>query len=249
MTDIWTAARGREAICPLGGTGFRLVESQEVVATTQIVSSLADQALLEEMLEQSKPPMRAGTERLHYLLATPFRYPPLRHGSRFGTRWEPSLFYGGTAVPVTLCEGAFYRFWFWYDNAAGPARPVLQTQHTLFSFRYQCRRGVRLQGGPFTPFREQIRNPVSYRLTQQLGQAMRSDEVEAFEYPSARDPAAGVNVALFTPDALASDRPLNQQACLCQTRAERVEFSVGREVYAFQIDAFLIDGRLPLPAA
>ncbi|RMF15589.1 MAG: RES domain-containing protein [Gammaproteobacteria bacterium] len=201
------------------------------------------------MLEQSKPPVRPGTERLHYLLATPFRYPPLRHGSRFGTRWEPSLFYGGTSVPVTLCEGAYYRFYFWHDNTAGPASPVLQTQHTLFAFRYRTQRGVRLQREPFTTFQALIRDPVSYQSSQRLGAAMRADDVEAFEYPSARDRSGGVNVALFSPAALATDRPMNPQPCLCQTRAEQVEFSVGREVHTFRLGDFLIDGRLPFPAA
>lgn len=86
MTDIWAAVGAQAQPRPLTGEILRLVESQEQVATNQLVSTLAEQDLLESMLEASKPPLPQGTARLDYLLATPFRYPPLPHGSRFGGR-------------------------------------------------------------------------------------------------------------------------------------------------------------------
>lgn len=79
-------------LTPLSGTVLRLVESQEKVATTRIVSTLERQALLEDILERSKPPLPAIGTTLHWLLATPFRYPPLRHGSRFGAPLSPACF-------------------------------------------------------------------------------------------------------------------------------------------------------------
>ena len=90
------------------------MESQEQVATNRLVATLAEQDLLESMLEASKPPLPKGTARLDYLLATPFRYPPLPHGSRFGGRHEPSLFYAGVtahylqAVGATLVRGRMF---------------------------------------------------------------------------------------------------------------------------------------------
>ena len=93
MVD-WAACLAQVKPHPISGTLLRLVESQEQVATNQLVSSLERQAVLEGLLEATKPRLRVGTEHLHYLLATPFRYPPLKHGSRFGTRSAPSLFYG-----------------------------------------------------------------------------------------------------------------------------------------------------------
>lgn len=87
--------------------------SQEQVATNQLVGSLERQAVLETLLEKTKPSLRVGTESLHYLLAMPFRYPPLKHGSRFGTRSAPSLFYGSQKIGTVLAESAYYRFLFW----------------------------------------------------------------------------------------------------------------------------------------
>ena len=90
MSDLWPLCREALQIGPLVGELLRLVESQEQVAASTLVDDLGEQALLEDLLDNAKPPRRPGTEGLHYLLATPFRYPPLRHGSRFGNRFEPA---------------------------------------------------------------------------------------------------------------------------------------------------------------
>lgn len=80
VSEIWRQCKGERHIRPLQGRLVRLVESQEQVATLQLVDTLEEQALLEELLESSKPPVPADAEPLHYLLKTPFRYPPLRWG-------------------------------------------------------------------------------------------------------------------------------------------------------------------------
>ncbi|MCU0936948.1 MAG: RES family NAD+ phosphorylase [Gammaproteobacteria bacterium] len=247
--DLWGTCGGEACIQPIRGTLRRLVESQEQVATSRLVGSLERQALLEGMIEASKPPPRPGTERLHYLLATPFRYPPLRHGSRFGTRAEPSLLYGALSVPTVLAEAAYYRFVFWHGMQVPPPAPLV-TQHTLFTARYRTPRGVRLQAPPWDAERERLADPARYADTQALGAAMRDAGVEAFEYPSARDPRRGVNVALLGPAALASTRPSALESWLAETSAERVRFlaRTGAGVHEYVLATFLVDGRLPQPA-
>ncbi len=61
----------------LQGRCWRLVESQEQIATHALVESLEEQALLEQLLDESKPSYPQGLQKKHYLIATPFRYPPL----------------------------------------------------------------------------------------------------------------------------------------------------------------------------
>jgi hypothetical protein len=247
--DLWGTCGGEACIQPIRGTLRRLVESQEQVATSRLVGSLDRQAVLEAMLESSKPPLRPGTERLHYLLATPFRYPPLRYGSRFGTRAEPSLLYGALSVPTVLAEAAYYRFVFWHGMQVPPPAPLV-TQHTLFTARYRTPRGVRLQAPPWDAERERLTDPARYTETQALGAAMRAAGVDAFEYPSARDSGRGVNVALFGPAALASTKPAALESWLAETSAERVRFLArsGPGVHEFPLATFLVDGRLPQPA-
>ena len=51
-----------------------MVEAQHVVSTLKVVDTLAEQERLEQLLEESKPPVPPECRRLHYLLCTPFRY-------------------------------------------------------------------------------------------------------------------------------------------------------------------------------
>jgi hypothetical protein len=248
--DVWAACRDRLRPAPIEGRFTRIVESQAQVATTALVRDLAEQSLLEELLEAAKPPLRAGTEGLHYLLATPFRYPPLRHGSRFGSRFEPSLLYGSLTLRAALAETAYYRFVFWQGMAEPPPSGRLLTQHTGFSAAYATGRGLRLQAPPFDAHEARLRDPERYDATQALGAALRAHGIEAFEYRSARDREDGLNVALFVPEALASREPTFEQPWLCETRTSSVDFSApgGQDHRRFPLEDFLIDGRLPHPA-
>ena len=249
--DLWAACREHIVLTHLGGDLLRIVASQEQVATSTLVDDLGEQALLEEMLERTKPTFRTGTERLHYLLAAPFRYPPLRHGSRFGSHLEPSLFYGSKRLPTLLAEAAYYRFVFWTAMSVPPPSGRLLTQHTVFGARYRSERGLRLQQPPCAEHRPALTHPSDYGPTQRLGRALRDAGIGAFEYISARDKAAGINVALLAPNAFFSRKPLFQQPWLCETRGETVRFSTSAssDLHIFSLEGFLVDGHLPRPAA
>ena len=248
MVD-WAACLAATPRVTLTGTLLRLVESQAQVATNQLVSSLERQAVLEDLLEATKPRLRAGTEHLHYLLATPFRYPPLKHGSRFGTRSAPSLFYGALRTSTVLAEAAYYRFLFWYGMVTPPTAK-LNTQHTLFGAAYQTDQGVQLQAPPLAAYQAQLCSPSDYSASQALGIVMRDAGIAAFEFTSARDPERGINVALFTPLPLIRPTPVIQAAWLAELSAERVSFYAthNREHHAFALDAFRVAGRLPKAA-
>lgn len=242
----WSVCLAQAKLTGLEGVILRLVESQEQVATNQLVGSLERQAVLESMLETTKPRLRPGTESLHYLLATPFRYPPLKHGSRFGTRSDPSLFYGSLKTGTVLAEAAYYRFLFWYGMVVPPVGKF-DTQHTLFGAQYRTEKGLQLQNLPFARYGDLLRSPSEYGPAQALGGAMRILGVEAFEFMSARDSAGGVNVALFTPAALQGATPVCHETWLCELSGRQVRFQAvhSHEFFSFSIDNFLISGKLP----
>lgn len=249
MSDIWLACGGQATPIELGGTIHRLVESQEQVATNALVRTLAEQALLEDLLETSKPPFVDGSRGLHYLLATPFRYPPLPWGSRFGSRFEPSLFYAARTVDTVLAESAFYRFVFWTGMATPPDAP-LHTRHTVFGVDIRTQRGLALHARPFADHEPALTDPRDYTATQALGRSLRAAGIEAFEYVSARDPERGHNVALFTPRAFAGSAPARLDEWLCDTGRETVTFYSrhGGGIRQFPLATFLVDGALPAPA-
>jgi hypothetical protein len=205
--------------------------------------------VLEDLLESSKPCLPPPATDLHYLLATPFRYPPLKYGSRFGRRTEPSLFYASRELSAVLAEAAYYRFVFWSGMETPPSRP-LTTQHSLFGTQITTARGMRLQHPPFDGYRPLLAHRSEYTETQALGSLMREAGIEAFEFVSARDPEAGINVALFTPAALATREPEFVQPWLCETGGQTVRYDsrTQQSAWAFGLDTFTVDGRLPAPA-
>ncbi|MCU7904331.1 MAG: RES family NAD+ phosphorylase [Candidatus Thiodiazotropha sp. (ex Epidulcina cf. delphinae)] len=247
--DIWTACKDAAKPGPLSGQVIRVVESLEQIATYTLVDDLQEQALLEEMLETGKPPTPPEAAGLHYLLSTPFRYPPLRYGSRFGSYPEPSLFYGSTILSSALAETAYYRFIFWSGMQESPPSGRLTTELTVFSAAYGISRGVCLQALPFSRFEVRLTNPKSYTDTQQLGAGLRKAGIEGFEYRSVRDPDGGINLGFFTAKAFSRPMPLWQQTWICETRNETVSFySKEQGTRLFPRKDFLVDGEMPLPA-
>lgn len=250
MTDLWAACGPRAAPVAFEAEVLRMVESQEQVATQRLVGNLAEQDLLEALLEGSKPRRPAATSGLDYLLATPFRYPPLRYGSRFGRRHEPSLFYAACARTPLFAEAAYYRFVFRAGMKSPPPR-LLRTQHTVFGVRVRTGRAYRLDVPPFDEHRAELASPTDYAPTQALGSALRAAGAEALVYPSARDPGRGLNTALYTPAAFAEPRPSFREEWFCETAADRVSFrcrgAVG--VHTLPLAQFTVDGVLPTPAA
>ena len=248
--DIFKATNAQQHIKTISDDFVRIVESQQQIATTRIVDSLEEQAILESLLEATKPPLLAHSEHLHYLFSTPFRYPPLKHGSRFGSRFYPSLLYGSQSVETVLIECSYYRFLFWNGMRVPPKSKKFITEHTLFAGRYYSEQGLLLQNMPFSEHSKLLRDVANYSDTQAFGLAMREAGIEAFEYSSARDSNKGVNIALFTANALIVNEPLYKSQWICSTTANNVRF-VSRDdnkVYGFNINEFTIDGTLPSAA-
>jgi hypothetical protein len=249
-SSIWTLCEGDCEVKSLRLEAWRAVEAQHQVSTRKLVDSLEEQRLLEDLLERSKPSDPAGG-RLHYLLATPFRYPPLRYGSRFGSRHERGIWYGGQSRRTVLAEVAYYRLVFREGTRADLG--TVSTPLTLFRAGVRTARGADLCAPPFDRHSRTIASPVSYDETQALGRAMRETGVDAFRYPSARDSEGGVGIGVFSTAAFGRARPRAFESWHCTTSRERVEVverTFGEpSAYVFGRDAFLMGGVLPAPAA
>jgi hypothetical protein len=251
-SSIWTACAGGSegrSLERLALDAWRVVEAQHRIATRKLVGSDAEQAVLEALLEAHKPPIREGGD-LHYLLFTPFRYPPLRRGSRFGSRWEPGIWYGSESIGSALAEVAYYRLLFLEGSNADLG--LLQTDLTAFRVPIDTDAGVDLAGPGFDSCHATIASPTSYAETQPLGATMREVGVRAFRYPSARDPAGGANIGLFTPGPFVRGRPdlvETWRSAATKTQVEFRKHDYFEAVFTrFDRDVFLVDGDLPRPA-
>ena len=250
-SSIWTRCAGDSELRSLRLSPWRVVEAQHQVSTRKLVDSAEEQALLEELIERVKPPDVTGG-RIHYLLFTPFRYPPLRHGSRFGARHERGIWYGSEQRRTALAEIAYYRMLFIEGTHA--VLGTVSTQLTAFTVRLRSSRAVDLVSPPFHAHRKSIASPVRYTSSQALGSAMRASGVELFRYPSAREREGdgGVNVGAFLPAVFGSAKPHTFETWHCTAVREQVEFTRGdyakRETFVFPRAQFLVNGALPAPA-
>jgi hypothetical protein len=249
-SSIWTQCAGDSELRPLHLDPWRSVEAQHQVATRKLVNSDAEQQLLEEMIETVKPPAIREGPRLHYLLSTPFRYPPLPYGSRFGTRAERGIWYGSETQGTLFSEVAYYRFLFLHGTSADLG--VVETELTAFRASIRTDRGVDLTAPPFAAFRPVVSSPTSYEASQALGRAMRNANVEVFRYTSARDKQGGTNIGVFSPLVFGRRQPRSLETWHCTATRSRVEVArrdyFRHAVFGFSVDQFLVEGKLPAPA-
>lgn len=240
----------QEHIKPLRGKVFRVAESQQKVATNTLVDTLAEQQLLEEMLDRVKPRIPQDCEKFDYLIYTPFRYPPLQHGSRFGKKTHASIFYGSKNIEAAFAELAYYRFVYYDGMIIAPKKKQKVTQHASFNVDLKTELGVTLNELPFNKHRNKISSPLSYRTSQGIGEEMREKGVQAFTYYSARAPDQ-VNVGIFSCKAIANRMPNILQHWSCITKEKNVTIRSLDDRWSsisFELDQFLVDGVLPSPA-
>lgn len=247
-STIWTRSAGSSEINALAFTAWRVVEAQHVVSTRRLVDSDAEQLVLEELLDAHKPPV--PDTRLHYLLFTPFRYPPLRHGSRFGGRWERGIWYGAEELRSAFAEVTYYRLLFLDGTDADLG--LVQSDLTAFRTPVKTTAGIDLTRLPFERWRAALVSKTSYATTQPLGTAMRDAGVEAFRYRSARDVEGGINVGVFAPRAFTARRPRDLQTWHAAATRASVDISrrdyFKREQFRFPRENFLVQGELPHPS-
>ncbi len=248
--NIWTRCAERFEPQRLSGPAWRAVESQHVSSTRKLVDSDDEQQVLEALIDTAKPPWPTGRRfvGLHYLLATPFRHPPLRYGSRFGTRRERGIFYCAEEQATVLAEKAYYVLLF-LEGTEADIEPLTRPL-TVFQVRVSTKKGADLSQAPFDAHVERISSPTSYRDSQPLGASMRAAGVAAFRFVSARDPEGGANIGLFEP-VFTTKQPINAEQWICTATRARAELKPGPAVMrsrtSFPRAVFEVDGTLPMP--
>jgi len=217
-STTWTPRALASSARDFRGDLWRVVEAQHAAATMRLVDSLADQAVLEQILEETKPPLPHGTERLHYLLATPFRYRP-RGGSRFRAPFDAGIWYGAEALRTAVAEKAYWRLRFLLDSPGTPdLRPVA---HTAFLAAVRGH-AVDLTRTPLLRDRAIWTHPTDYTPTQAFAAVARQAAIGMIRYESVRDPEHAACVALLEPDGFSRALPRRQETWFIGAARERV---------------------------
>lgn len=220
--SIWAQCHGHEHIRPLNVSPWRVVEAQHVLSSRDLVNTPEEHDVLETLLEHSKPWINPEKD---YLIFTPFRYPPLQYGSRFGRSVEPSLWYGSMMLETAFAEVAYYRGMFFQDTEADLG--YIDLMLTAFRAVIKTKQGIDLTEPPFETHRETLSSKLSYESTQNFGSSMRSAGVEAFVFYSARTLEASKNVGVFMPSVFVKTKnqyTFDHQTWQCMANKAGVEF-------------------------
>jgi hypothetical protein len=211
-SNIWTAAALSSSATNLAGRCWRVVEAQHQVSTMKLTDSLAEQAILENLIEETKPQAPAECAPLHYLLMTPFRYSRANPwGSRFRRPNAPDgVFYAAEHPATAIAEMSFHRLLFFAESPQTPW-PQNAGEYTAFAVEFGSGHALDMT---IAPFRDdtKIFDPVNYDAGQSFADEARGAAIDVLKYASVRDPEKRPNFALLKPHVFLQPEPVDRQS-------------------------------------
>ena len=214
---------------------WRSVETQREVATLALVDNDPDeQALLEALLDEHKPPVPAGAQHVHYLLSTPFRYPASPpNGTRFVRPGALGMLYAAENKATAMAESGYWQYRF--INASDGLRDThVSLQRTLFQVDV-AGNAVDLRLPPFNSTPDAWSQPDNYSATHDVGtHARENGNVDLILYESVRDPQHGLCVAVVQMRAFKRLKPLASEEWHLTILSDHVLFRRGRETVSFR---------------
>ena len=182
---VWDTSWLESGVNQMTMRAWRGVEAQHVVSTMRLVDSAAEQDVLEQLLETSKPPLPKMKSPKHYLIPSPFRYRP-QHQSRFRRAGTLGVWYGAEELYAACAEVAYWRHRFILDSAF-LSNTQLLTEHTFFQAEVQGK-VVDLTSPPWVEARAAWTHGSEYAETQAVAEAAKEVGVQWICYESVRAP-------------------------------------------------------------
>lgn len=218
------------------GLGWRVVEAQHKVSTAKLTDTRAEQSVLEDLLEETKPIIPPECRHLDFLLSTPFRYgAPYPHGSRFRRAGRtPGVLYGSENVDTAIAELCFGRLLFFAD-LPDTKWPSNAGEFTAFAFEYKTASAIDLTLTPFDECAALWTHLTRYDECQELAEIARGNGIDLIRYTSVRDPQHKRNIAVLHCRAFARPEPGERQTwrillgsngarALCEMPNGRIDF-------------------------
>src|SRR5215475_2753125 len=210
-SSTWTASALLSRAAPLSGSFWRVVEAQHIVSTMKLTDSLEEQAILEDLIEETKPPIPPDCERLDFLLMTPFRYSRQNPwGSRFRRpNAEKGVFYAAEHSETAIAETVFHRLRFFADSPETPW-PQNAAEYSAFSVEVHSDRAIDLTSFSSDDLRD-VLDCADYTAGQAFSERAREAAIELIKYPSVRAADRRANLAVLAPAAFAKLEPTGRQ--------------------------------------
>jgi hypothetical protein len=220
-SNTWTREELLASSLVLETTAWRVVEAQHRVSTMKLVDSLAEQAVLERILDRTKPPVPDESADLHYLLFSPFRYARSNpYASRFRRAGSAEgVFYASASSETAISEIVFYRFLF-YAESPGTPLPGNPAEYTAFAAQLHADPALDLTRPPMSAHRAAWMDPGDYSQCHLVADAARKENVQTICYSSVRDLQHRLNYAVLTPLVFARRAPIAFQSWRILLRAD-----------------------------
>lgn len=245
-SDIWTPEELSSRAVALTSRSWRIVEAQHQASTMKVTDTLAEQEILERLIDETKPSVPPGCEALHFLLMTPFRYSATNpFGSRFRRANAPEgVFYAAERPGTAIAEMAFYRLLFFAESPETPW-PQNPGEYTGFAVEIATDRTLDLTISPFIDHAA-LYDLVDYAAAQALADSARQAAILVIKYASVRDPERGPNYAVLNPSVFAKPEPVDRQSWKLHldSNGVRAVCEAPRESIAFDQNTFSADPRL-----
>ena len=245
-SNTWMPDELSSSAKPSSGTCWRVVEVQHVVSTAKITDTHAEQAIIESLIDETKPFIPAECEHLSYLLHTPFRYRSILQGSRFRRAYSiEGVFYSSEVVETAVAEMAFYRLLFFAESPATPW-PANPGEYTAFEAGFATQAAIDLTQPPLSAGRGDWTNLADYTACQQLADAARESGIDVIRYESVREPHHRANLAILRCRAFAQPKEISRQTWRFQIDSAglRAICEAPPQTLAFDKHAFSADPRL-----
>jgi hypothetical protein len=229
-----------------------VVEAQHCISTMKLADSVADQNVLESLLDETKPPVPEDCEHLDFLLFTPFRYGPANtHHTRFRPAGDSQgVFYGAASPETAIAEMAFYRLLFFMESPGTPL-PTNPAEYTAFAAQISATPSVDLSRPPFDANKEKWEHAQDYAHCHDFVRLARESGIQVIAYRSVRDPKHRLNYAVLSPAAFSQARPVALQTWRIHIREDAVVAKCEAPPIglSFEVRDFALDSRIVIKDA
>lgn len=186
----------------------------------KLVDGAEEQRILEELLDETKPPVPAACQHLHYLFFTPFRY-----SARQPTRYRPKgeqrgVYYAAETIETAAAELAFYRALFFLESpeTEPPRKPF---ELTAFTGLVSSERCLDIHRQFSQDELASLSDPIEYGPCHRLAENVRDRSGEIIRFPSVRA-QGGTNLAVFGCSVFREARPRHQEGWWFTIREDRI---------------------------
>jgi hypothetical protein len=246
-SPIWTRVALSSEFRSCDTACWRLVEAQHRVSTLKLTDTLAEQALLEDLIEGTKPAIPPECRHLDFLLATPFRYGTVYpNGSRFRRSGRTlGVYYSAESPTTAVAEMAFYRLLFFAESPTTPW-PSDAAEYTAFSADVSTARLLDLTSEPLSADTAIWTDLIDYAGCQAFADAARAADADVIRYHSVRDPAKGSNLAILMCRTFSQPAPVSRQTWRIRLSASGIQAlcEFPRQGLEFPRDTFAADPRI-----